>query len=258
MVTELIKPFKPSAPVHFENQPELFPGKRRRTEGPCVYDVADLNKLKSFCSHDVLQQTPEVLDVPVDQQHVVNEWRPTASNVMPDARWSTVIPEEVIAARPDVLYQRLHGVSQVYKFKECDVNMTLKPVDTVDMDAEGCVVGINGVCGRLAVAEAKSKARKFRRIGTFDQKVKPTHKDYLTPKVYGEPIFMKCVGGQGFGVCRLGNTWEFKCDDDIRILIECFPGIRNPERVFLLNAWRWNTVNNVGVLYGKEIGRAHV
>lgn len=249
----LVSTFKPSNPIHFENQPEVFPGTHQRSEGPRIERLEQLDSVKSFCSYDVLQQTPQVLDVPKDQQHVVGSWEPTASNVMPNARWESVITEEEVKARDDVVVSKKNGVTQVYKFASEDITLTMNRQDVVTTDTDGVPNGVNGDYSLRGQGQAKLNARKFRRVGSFDQTIFPSNEDFLTPKVDGEALFIKCRDGGGMAHDRIGNSWTVSCDQDFKLLVECVPGVDNPEQVFLTHAWRWNTVNNIGVLYGKEL-----
>jgi hypothetical protein len=252
-VKELLQSFKPANPIHFEDQAELYPLTRQRSEGPKVMDLADLVVYASFCSYDVLQQTPEALDVPRDQQHVVTSFVPTASNVMPDARWSTVTDLATIQARDDVFVQVDHGVTQVYKMVEEEIHLVLERTSRVTVDSQGTVTGCDGLYQREGLARAKTNSRDFRRIGTFDKKVIPAKGDRLTPKVNGEALFISTKTAGAIAVDRIGNKWSFESAKDVRFLVECVPSTTQPERVFLTHAWRCGTVNNVGIMYSKEL-----
>lgn len=254
-VRKLVTAFKPSNPIHFEDQPELYAASRPKFDkGGKQVGLSDLKDCASFCSNDVLQQTPQALDVDVDQQHVVTNWKPTASNQMPDARWTTVVGPEIIKARDDVYFETNHGVTQVYKIKEEEIHLKLNRTTTVEVDTVGRVVRCNGYKGDEGASLAKSKSRKFRRTGQFDQTVVPSRGDYLTPKVDGEPLYIAATGGAvGLAVGRMGDQWEFESDRTIRILVECVPSVEQPERIYLTHAWRVGTVNNIGVMYSKEL-----
>jgi len=252
-IKQIVRPFRPSNPIHYEDQAELFPGNHPRTEGKKLTDMDAAAAEQSFCSFDVIQQSPEALDIPVDQQHVVNEWKPSASNKMPDARWKTLITEEEVRAREELYVEKNHGVTQIYKFVDEDVSFALERKDTVATDARGVVNGINGVRTATALNQAKKNAKKFRRIGTFDQMIQPSRGDKLTPKVDGEALYIACRNGEGIAVDRLGNTWSFAGANTFRILVECVPSVNAPEQIFLTHAWRWNIVNNIGVMFNKRM-----
>jgi len=252
-IQELVQSFKPANPIHFENVPELFPLGRQRSVGPAITCLVDLLSYSSFCSYDVLQQTPEVLDVSLDQQHVVTSWVPTASNVMPDARWETVIGIEAIETRDDILVCLDNTVTQVYKMVEENYDIVLEQTSVVHVDTVGIVTGCDGVFHREGVARARTNSREFRRIGTFDKTVMPSRGDAVTPKVNGEALFINTKVAGNYAVDRIGNKWKFESDKEVRLLVECVPSTAHPERVFLIHAWRFGVVNNVGVKFGEEL-----
>jgi len=237
-VEELITPFKTSNPIHFEDQAELYPGKHSRSEGPRVEELGELTSHESFFSYDVLQQTPECVDAPVDQQHVVTDWKPTSSNIMPDARWNTNATESEFRGRDDTLVTKESGVTQVYKFAAARLILFLTSMNVVDIDINGTVVGLDGVHNTVAVNKAKKLSQGFKRVGIFYQKVQPSPGDFSTPKVDGEALFITAKNGMGAAVSRLGDKWSLVTDMKFRILVECVPSIKHCEKIFLTHAWR--------------------
>lgn len=231
---EITKPFKTSNPIHFEDQAELYPAGHPRSEGPEIKNVADIVNYQSFCSYDVLQQTPEVLDLDVDQQHVVTNWKPTASNLTPDAMWTTKIPQKEIFAREDLLCTERDTVSQVYKITKEDITLNLEKTKNVHVDESGVIIGCDDVYGDRGVANAKNASRKFRRTGIFDQTILPTRGDSITPKVDGEALFVYSIKGVGKAVDRVGNNWSFDSGKTaVRILVECVPSIAEVKHIYL-------------------------
>lgn len=240
---------KPLCALDIADQLELKPG-ARRTRGKQLKKLIDAASETSFCSEDVIQAYPEVLDYPCDQQHFVTEWR---SVVRMEEPYQVQLTASKVAAMPGVCVFKRDKWTHVYKFKEEKVTIPLATGDCVVYNRKGNVVGVNGNQSQKGITKAKKNVELFKTFSSFNQSRYPSEPGDLDPEVGGELVAISCSGRIGTAVDGKGNSWRFRMKNKFRILVECFPNVKAPERIFLIYAWRWNTVNNVGVMYNSRL-----
>jgi hypothetical protein len=241
--------------VDFEDLPELYPNeflsKRTfRSRGKTLGTLKKAAAENSFCSYDVIQGFPEALSINNDQQHVVHEFRPV---MRIEAPHRVHITEDQVKAMPNVYVVTTGDVKQIYRFRDETRTFQLTKTDVVAYSRKGHMIGVNGIHNKKGLARAKKNVDSFNKLSNFNQAHHPSTRCELDTEVGGEPMVISCSAGKGVAYDAKGNAWSFTAKQNFRILVECFPSVETPQRIFLTYAWRWNTVNNFGAMYNVRL-----
>jgi len=237
--------------------PQLYPNNKSRGGGTPIEDLNEVGDFPAICSHDVLQQTPEVLDIDNDQSHVVENQSEVPTNKMPSGLWKTSpIPLEGLIVDT-------FGATKVYtKINTCEnVGIHLKQLTRPLLDACNTVIGSRDAKGvRVdsdAIRATVNSAKKFQRHGKHTDIMLASIKfDDISPKIDGEPLHIDIPKDSNVGMAytRNGATYEVTINSDKRTgkprrlitMLEFFPSVDNAQRIFATHITSFGITNYSG------------
>lgn len=253
--------------VHAHDTTELYGGGRPRTSGRVLEKLEEVKEEAAIFSYDVLQQTPQVLEMETDQYHyeATREDRPTFKNAM--GKWTTAdrVVDEVktLEVLDDLGYHTM-------VFQPEEVNIVVEPEEVVVMDDAGKPAAIvTQSQGRVDTGQKcdrriKYNIKNFKRTGMFGTPdISPDMVDDVTPKIDGEALYIKVGESKSFGFDRKGSRFKVTIDGmfereqrkrrSVSILTEWVPRIEPGARVFVTHIWQFGTPNPCGTAYTKKL-----
>jgi len=253
-------------PVQAMDTTELYGAERPKTTGRNLDKYEDVKEEAAIFTYDVLQQTPEVLAEDLDQCHYeeTREERPTTKNAA--GVWRTA--PRVLDADKSLEATMKRGF-YTYVFQPEEVVIEITPDEYVVVDDAGKPAAIikqetgDILTGDVLNKRVNANAKKFKRTGLFGTSdFMPSMVEYITPKLDGEPMYLKVNDGVGAGFDRKGASYKIKMRGrlegrkgkrSIKMLVEWVPKIGPGARVYLLHAWQFGTPNNVGHAYTRRL-----
>jgi hypothetical protein len=247
---------------------EVYAAGKGKTNGRIVEKYEEIEKESAIFTNDVLQQTPEILELDVDQFHVehTREQRPTNRNAA--GVWDT--KQHVIDESSTIEAKTPKGIF-TYVFQKEEVKISLKPLEIVVQDDHGKPAALINqdkfaILGGVKMEQKIAyNIKGFKRTGLFGTSdFVPGSVDYITPKIDGEPMYIRvATTGKSFGCDRKGSKFEVKIEGlfeklgrkarGIKLLTEWVPRIEPGAEVYLTNAWQFGTPNNIGFAYTKKL-----
>lgn len=254
--------------VNVMDTTEVYAAGKGKTNGRTVENYDEIAQESAIFTNDVLQQTPEMLELDVDQFHVehTREQRPTNRNAK--GVWDT---KQHVVDNSSTLEARTPKGIFTYVFQEEEVKISLKPLELVVQDDHGKPAALINqkefaiIGGEKMEQKISYNIKGFKRTGLFGTSdFVPGNVDFITPKLDGEPMYIRvATSGKAYGCDRKGSKFEVKLEGlferqgrrerGVKLLTEWVPRIEPGAEVFLTNAWQFGTPNNIGFAYTKKL-----
>jgi len=159
---------------------------------------------------------------------------------------------------------------------EEEVTITVQPVEVALMGDNGLLAGVithdlsvnphttNTIIGDFAEKKAKYNIKSFKRTGYFGlADIRPKSVDHVSPKIDGEPMYIRVTEGKGVGYDRKGSKYNVSITGDyerkgrrhrsFKLLTEWVPRIEPGAKVYLTHAWQFGVPNMLGFEFSSKL-----
>lgn len=242
--------------------PELYPAGRPRGNGIQLEHIDEVVQYPAIYTFDVLQQAPEVLAKDVDQIHIVAKKEAAPSRDMPDGQWAP-LSEEIETVDVGGLHVNYNICEEDVMIELESVQLALLDTNNIIVGREDTVLGVNDYTAD-AIRQVVMAAGDFKRHGTqVGCNVMHLKVDSVSPKIDGCPLYIDIGGRKSQATSRIGDKFEarivgrfekeLRAQRRVKMLVEAYPNVREPEAFFLLQAWIFGIPNETGRKYMEQL-----